>query len=75
MWVITEVDDINEFDGVITSSPLLTPIKQSPKVNASVPLFKDTANLVPQIFFILFSKVTTSSGQDQHSFLIQELFR
>ena len=53
MWQLT-----NEFDGVITSSPLLT-LEWEDKVNASVPLFNANAYLVPQSFAIVFSNLTT----------------
>ena len=53
---MTAVDATNEFGGVITSSPLLTPSKCNASVKASVPLFKDTQYLVLQIFEMLFSQ-------------------
>ena len=59
------VDAINEFEGVITSSPFLTPKRCNDKVRASVPLFNANANRVPQILAIFFSNLTTSSPPTQ----------
>ena len=54
------VDEIKEFGGVITSSPLPTPRSLRPKVNASVPLLRATAYLEPQIFDMFFSNLSIS---------------
>ena len=54
MYYIVAVDAINEFEGVITSSPFLTPKRCNDKVRASVPLFNANANRVPQILAIFF---------------------
>ena len=62
---MTEVDAINEFGGVMTSSPPRTPNKCNARVRASVPLFNDTQYLVLQIFEILFSNFSTSGPPTQ----------
>ena len=49
-WAIEEVDEIKEFGGVMTSSPLFIPKATRPHTNASVPLFKATQYLTLDIY-------------------------